>query len=55
MKRILTIGHVWPGITPLNVGDLEHRVWVQLALSCDQHIKEVERHNAAVDSRNRGT
>jgi hypothetical protein len=45
LKRIVTLSKLWPGITPLNVYDLEHGVWCALALSCDAEVAAAEKQN----------
>jgi len=35
------IAQLWPGVTPLNVWDLELGVWCLFAMATDQHEKQL--------------
>ena len=38
----MTVAHVWPGITPLNVWDLPYDMWCIFAQAADQWISDRE-------------
>lgn len=40
---MLNVCHLWPGLTPMSLDDVEHRVWQQMAISVDEHVKEQEK------------
>lgn len=40
--RLLTVCHVWPGITPLNVWQLELRVWLGFADAADRYVRDMK-------------
>jgi len=47
IQRLVTVCHVWPGITPLNVWQLTLDVWLMFAAAADdwaeQQKKEASR------------
>jgi hypothetical protein len=38
-SRLVTVCHVWPGITPLNVWDLTFEVWLMFAHAADEWVE----------------
>jgi len=38
--RLVTVCHVWPGITPLNVWDLPLDVWLLFSAAADDWVKQ---------------
>jgi len=39
-ERLTTVCHLWPGITPLNVWNLQYPVWLMFAAQADAWAKE---------------
>ena len=46
--------HLWPGMTPDGLLDLEYRTWCAMALSVDDHIRETRRLREQTERRTRG-
>ena len=41
-KRLTTVCHLWPGITPFNVFGLPYSMWVSFAEAADEYQKSMK-------------
>lgn len=42
-ERMVTVAHVWPGITPFNVWQLPLHAWIRFAAAADRWVAAQER------------